>query len=70
MNPIENTAASIDGATIPSMGIKNFLVLGFFKLVAKGLIPARWFEPVFPPEENRSARAGPLKLEIVSHCWT
>ncbi len=51
------------------MNIRNFLLLGFFKLAAKGLVPASWFEPDLPMEKERSARAGVLKLEIVSHCW-
>jgi len=45
------------------------LLLAFFKIAAKGWIPARWFEPDLPPREARAAREGRLHLEVVSHCW-
>lgn len=47
----------------------NLIQLAFFRFAAGGWIPARWFEPDLPAEENRSARTGKLKLEVVSHCW-
>jgi hypothetical protein len=40
-----------------------------WRLMAKGLVPARWIEPDLPPPHARAARRGRLKLEIVSHCW-
>ncbi|MBZ2170176.1 glycosyltransferase family 2 protein [Marinobacter sp. F4216] len=43
--------------------------LAFFKFAAGGWIPAGWFEPDLPPEQERSAKTGHLKLEVVSHCW-
>jgi len=45
------------------------LQLAFYRLAAKGLVPARWFEPDLPPLEERMARKGRLSLEVVSHCW-
>ena len=45
------------------------LQLAFYRLAAKGLVPAQWFEPDLPPPQQRSARTGRLSLEIVSHCW-
>ncbi len=45
------------------------LKLAFFRLAAKGWIPARWFEPDLPPVAERGARTGHLSLEVVSHCW-
>lgn len=49
--------------------MKNLFLSIFFRLAARGLIPARWFEDRLPPEKERTARSGRLKLEIVSHCW-
>lgn len=49
--------------------MKNALSLFFFRLAAKGWVPAKWFEPDLPPVEARAARRGRLRLEIVSHCW-
>lgn len=45
------------------------LKLAFFRLAAKGWIPARWFEPDLPPVAGRQAKTGHLSLEVVSHCW-
>lgn len=39
------------------------------RLAAKGLVPARWFQPYLPGPEARAAKTGALHLEIVSHCW-
>lgn len=47
----------------------NLIRLAFFRFAAGGWIPASWFEPDLPPEGERSARTGHLKLEVVSHCW-
>lgn len=47
----------------------NLIQLAFFRFAAGGWIPARWFEPGLPSERGRAARAGHLKLEVVSHCW-
>ncbi|MFP4155061.1 MAG: glycosyltransferase family 2 protein [Halothiobacillaceae bacterium] len=51
------------------MAISDDLQLAFFRLAAKGVVPAHWFEPNLPPENERSARTGRLRLEAVSHCW-
>lgn len=45
------------------------LRLAFFRLAAKGWMPAHWFEPALPPTGERTARCGRLRLEVVSHCW-
>lgn len=45
------------------------LKLAFFRLAAKGWVPARWFEPDLPAVSQREARIGHLSLEVVSHCW-
>jgi hypothetical protein len=47
----------------------NLIQLVFFRFAAGGWIPARWYEPDLPPEDQRAARTGHLKLEVVSHCW-
>lgn len=44
-------------------------VLLFYKLAASGLVPARWFAPGLPSEDERVAMTGHLQIEIVSHCW-
>jgi hypothetical protein len=51
------------------VSIKQNLQLAFFRIAAKGLVPARWFEPDLSPPETRTARRGRLSLEVVSHCW-
>jgi len=43
--------------------------LAFFRFAAGGWVPPQWFEPDLPPEQDRAARTGHLKLEVVSHCW-
>ncbi|WP_245573419.1 glycosyltransferase family 2 protein [Marinimicrobium agarilyticum] len=43
--------------------------LAFYRLAAKGWVPARWFEPALPPVSARAPRTGHLSLEVVSHCW-
>lgn len=45
------------------------LRLAFYRLAAKGWVPARWFEPDLPPVSARAAKRGHLDLEVVSHCW-
>lgn len=45
------------------------LLLAFYRLAAKGWVPARWFEPNLPPRASRQASTGRLQLEVVSHCW-
>lgn len=47
----------------------NLIKLAFFRFAAGGWIPPGWFEPDLPPEGERAARTGHLKLEVVSHCW-
>ncbi len=39
------------------------------KLLAGSPIPAHWFYPAAPSPSERTARIGPLHIEIVSHCW-
>ena len=51
------------------MPLGRNLQLAFYRFAAKGLLPARWFEPGLPPVEARTGRTGRLSLEIVSHCW-
>lgn len=51
------------------MTISQDLQIAFFRLAAKGMVPARWFEQDLPPHETRSAKEGKLHLEVVSHCW-
>lgn len=46
-----------------------YLILWFYRLAAKGWVPARWFEPNLPEPEQRATRTGALSLEVVSHCW-
>lgn len=41
----------------------------FLRFAATGAIPAKWYLPSLPPAEERAAKTGTLKLEIVSHCW-
>lgn len=39
------------------------------RLAASGWAPASWFRPPLPSPDGRAARTGPLRIEIVSHCW-
>lgn len=39
------------------------------RVAASGFAPARFFLPSLPDRDALAARTGPLKLEIVSHCW-
>src|SRR5690554_1584678 len=41
----------------------------WWRLLAGGALPARWFERGLPPVDARAARTGRLSLEVVSHCW-
>ncbi len=50
-------------------GILGAIRLAAWRMMAKGLVPARWIEPDLPAVEARSARTGRLAVEIVSHCW-
>jgi hypothetical protein len=54
---------------VPSVSIGQDLQLAFYRVAAKGFLPARWFEPDLPPPGRRAAREGRLSLEVVSHCW-
>lgn len=47
----------------------DIIKLAFFRLAAKGWLPARWFEPDLPSATQRQPRRGHLSLEVVSHCW-
>lgn len=49
--------------------VYEYLKLWFYRLAAKGWVPARWFEPNLPAPEERKAATGMLELEVVSHCW-
>lgn len=41
----------------------------FFRKVAGGLLPGRWFEKNLPPVDCRHRKEHDLEIEIVSHCW-
>jgi hypothetical protein len=56
-------------ADIESRRFRDAAELWLLRLAAGGMVPARWFFPPPPAEERRAARAGYLKIEIVSHCW-
>lgn len=45
------------------------LLAWFFRLAASGWVPAKWFLARVPPQAERRAATGIVKLEIVSHCW-
>jgi hypothetical protein len=49
-------------------GLRSALT-GWFWRIAVILLPARWFQPELPARAERTASTGPLRLEIVSHCW-
>lgn len=51
------------------MSISQDLQLVFYRLAAKGMLPAHWFEPDLPACGIRAAKEGRLQLEVVSHCW-
>lgn len=50
-------------------GIQRQVTGLILRFAASGWIPAGWFGPGIPAEEDRTARTGRLKIEIVSHCW-
>ena len=54
---------------VPERDWRERLELWFFHIAAGGLVPARWYLPALPAQEQRAARSGRLSLEIVSHCW-
>ncbi len=41
----------------------------FWRFAASGWLPKRWMVRSVPPEPTRQARTGPLRIEVVSHCW-
>ena len=43
--------------------------LHFWRFAASGWLPRRWMVRNLPPEPFRQARTGPLRIEVVSHCW-
>lgn len=47
----------------------NKLMIQLFRIFVKKFLPPRWFSRPIPKQSDRSAKVGPLKLEIVSHCW-
>ena len=49
--------------------LRHQLVVMFYRIAAKGWLPASWFEPNLPPPSERSAKQGRIAVEIVSHCW-
>lgn len=53
----------------PAASLRDAIELWFLRLAASGIVPARWFLPSIPAEQDRAARTGRLTLEIVSHCW-
>ncbi|HUG98224.1 MAG TPA: glycosyltransferase family A protein [Gammaproteobacteria bacterium] len=54
---------------VPGPGLRDAVELWFLRLAAGGLVPARWFLPSPPAEQDLAARTGRISLEIVSHCW-
>lgn len=54
---------------VPAPKVSDPLVGLFLRFAAGGWVPARLFAPQLPPVEDRAAKTGHLKLEIVSHCW-
>lgn len=49
---------------------RTIAALWFFRLAPGLRVPAGWFEPGMQAAQARlPARAGPLTLEVVSHCW-
>lgn len=41
----------------------------FYRMAASGLVSPRFYVPELPAPGDLPARTGPLRLEIVSHCW-
>lgn len=41
----------------------------FYRIAASGVVPARLVLPSVPDPATLPGRTGPLKLEIVTHCW-
>lgn len=54
---------------VPGPSLRDAVELWFLRLAAGGLVPARWFLPSLPAEQDLAARTGRISLEIVSHCW-
>jgi hypothetical protein len=64
--PMENEA----GGSGRQLGRASQWIHGIFlRFAAAGLVPARWFLSDLPSAEERSAKCGRLKIEVVSHCW-
>jgi hypothetical protein len=55
----------MSSASSPFDGFRSL----WFRLAAKGWVPARWYLPELPGTEPHPASERPLRLEIVSHCW-
>lgn len=49
--------------------MRRFLLEHFYRIAASGWVPRGWFADELPPPPATADSAGPLKLEIVSHCW-
>jgi len=62
-------AAGVPSVVADDGGLWSRLQLWYYRIAASGCIPRTWHERRLPPPEARSARAGHLKLEVVSHCW-
>lgn len=41
----------------------------FLRLAASGWAPGSWFRAPLPSFDERAARTGHLRFEVVSHCW-
>lgn len=50
-------------------GLSDASRLHFWRLAASGWLPRRLILRSLPPEPIRQTRNGPLRVEIVSHCW-
>lgn len=48
---------------------RDSLAERFYRIAASGWISRKYFLPEVPEWQNLPARSGPLRLEIVSHCW-
>ncbi len=49
--------------------MRHFLVELFFRIAASGWVPRLWFTDELPPPPTGPRHEGPLRIEVVSHCW-
>jgi hypothetical protein len=54
---------------VPQTTFRDAFEAWFLRIAASGVVPARWFLPSLPAEQDRAARTGRLSIEVVSHCW-